>query len=1150
MFPFKRFFFVFFGFLFFGFTNVSIAQEESFHRIGVEHGISHSVINSIQKDKYGFMWFATGNGLCKFDGKSTKVYLPSRKNTRIGLKDYNIVNIKLCNNGDLMLSSFSKIYRYSYSNDAFIDLTDSDEFKKKLSNHVYNKIEVLSDSVLCITVLNKAFTYNFYTHHIDSVLNQKPGEEVQQITNFCKSLEKGFYFVARYQSIYKVNPITKEESLFYKIENNSKIGSYEVGNPEIFGDSLYLSVRNVGVAILNLKTKVIDRIIDLSNYNYNIANSFHVFNSNLWIGTSDNGIFKVSLNNDSIYNFVYEKSNLNSIPSNQIICSYFDPNGVLWYGSGDGGVFYLDLKEKVFHKRFHVEGKANTLPFKSVIGIFEDSKQRIWLGSWVEGFAVFNRRNNTFEHVKPYGPNQEGMEWHSALCRFVELKSGDILGLNWINGLWRIKKMPIKSKVKWKISKVYDELNVTNKSLNWSGRDMWYKKETDELWIVTNDSKLTKLNFKTKEVSGVQKVNDTSEIPRRNYAWCTIEDNSHNLYIGSNFFGLFIYNYQKNTLKRYSGDKYHIHGFPASHVKCAYIDNKGKVWMGTGGEGLISLDTATKKFTQFTTDEGLSNNVIYSILEDDNNNLWISTDHGLSKFNKSTGIFTNYFISDGLLDNEYGFNSGCKAKDGTLFFGGKNGFIFFNPESIKKDSTIMPLVITNFSIFNKSVNIGDTILGYIPLSKNINETKEIRLSYKHSLFTIDFAALHFREHDKIKYEYMLDGLDNSDWIETDIEHSKATFTNLSGGTYKFKLRAYNPDGILTPEKTLLVIYIDPPFWKTWWFILCAILISIISIVLFFRARTKYLVKRKKMLELQVAERTEDLQKKTMEVQLANEELVAQSEEIQQNLEQIAQQNIHITHLYTEQTDNIQVSQRIQQSILPLRKNIESNVGSILLYYKPKDIVSGDFYWFYETDTYNYVAIVDCTGHGVSGAFMTLMAYNLLNQVLLQLQNPTPAEILNQLTILLIDALKQKTDDAITKDGMDASLIRISKNKGKVLYAGAGLKTYHIRNGELTQIEGNKYAVGILPNQRMPLFEDKEIDIAKGDLLYLFSDGIPGQFGGKSGDEKLKYGQFRSYIETICKYPINEQESLIEKLISDWKGEFDQTDDMILMGIQF
>jgi signal transduction histidine kinase len=297
-------------------------------------------------------------------------------------------------------------------------------------------------------------------------------------------------------------------------------------------------------------------------------------------------------------------------------------------------------------------------------------------------------------------------------------------------------------------------------------------------------------------------------------------------------------------------------------------DKEGNMWIGTIGAGLNKLDGKTDQFTVYRVADGLPHNIIQGILFDKDENLWISTNNGLSKFNQKQKQFTNYGFSDGLQSAEYTKTSCLKTKDGMMLFGGVNGFNAFYPENIIPNQFIPNVVFTDFKLFSKPIAIGERINKRVILPKSISELKELKLSYNENFISFEFTALDYYCPEKNRYSFKMEGFDD-DWRFTDARNRTATYTNLNPGTYTFRVKASNNEGVWNETGAAIKITIFPPWWQTWWFRIISFLTLTSLLVLFFFYRVSALNKQKRILEIMVAERTTQLQNANAELKELN-----------------------------------------------------------------------------------------------------------------------------------------------------------------------------------------------------------------------------------------------------------------------------------------
>jgi serine phosphatase RsbU (regulator of sigma subunit) len=263
---------------------------------------------------------------------------------------------------------------------------------------------------------------------------------------------------------------------------------------------------------------------------------------------------------------------------------------------------------------------------------------------------------------------------------------------------------------------------------------------------------------------------------------------------------------------------------------------------------------------------------------------------------------------------------------------------------------------------------------------------------------------------------------------------------------------------------------------------------------------------------------------------------------------IEQQKALVEEQHQDITDSIKYAQRIQGAILPPKNLWEKILPNSFVLYMPKDILSGDFYWIEETKDYVYVAAADCTGHGVPGALISIVNYNLLNKAVLEKGLVLPSDILDAVNLWLTESLHQTYRESAVRDGMDVTLIAIHKHSNEVLFTGANNPIYIISNGELKQIKGDKFPVGAFVEDKIQKFTTKRFTVEKGDFIYLFSDGFADQFGGGNG-KKYKYAPFQQKLVSISNLPLSEQRKLMKNEFNRWKGDLEQVDDVLLIGIR-
>jgi Y_Y_Y domain/Two component regulator propeller len=338
---------------------------------------------------------------------------------------------------------------------------------------------------------------------------------------------------------------------------------------------------------------------------------------------------------------------------------------------------------------------------------------------------------------------------------------------------------------------------------------------------------------------------------------------------------------------------------PGNYVISILETKSGNIWLGTYGNGICKYVENEGKdyFVNYSEEQGMCNNVAYAIEEDLHGNLWISTDKGLSKFNPETEKFQNFYANDGLLSDQFYWSASFADENKNLYFGGIEGLNYFSPEEIESYPIAPQPVFTEFSIFNNPVKVGDKYHSRVILDKPIDQTEQIKLSYRDAVFSIEFSALDYFLPNKIRYAYKMEGVDQN-WVEVPASRRFANYTNLSGGEYIFKVKAANSDGVWNETPATLIIQVKPPFWQTFWFQILAVLIVAAMIILYIRSRTRFLKEQKRILKQKVRERTHRIEEQKQELEKQNLKIARQRDEVIELNEKVKMVTQHQLRFFT------------------------------------------------------------------------------------------------------------------------------------------------------------------------------------------------------------------------------------------------------------
>ncbi|NJO87860.1 MAG: SpoIIE family protein phosphatase [Chloroflexia bacterium] len=487
--------------------------------------------------------------------------------------------------------------------------------------------------------------------------------------------------------------------------------------------------------------------------------------------------------------------------------------------------------------------------------------------------------------------------------------------------------------------------------------------------------------------------------------------------------------------------------------------------------------------------------------------------------------------------------------NGKVLIGSLHGLIIYDP--LQEDLNLSPPLthITSVKLFFEEVDWATSDYSDGRTSW-FNVPVNLILAPNQNHITFEFTGINLKSQAQVRYQWKLSPLETN-WSPPS-QKNEITYSELSPGDYKFYVKSYNEDGAADIEPAIFEFSIRKPFYETTWFIVVSILFFAASGFVILRWRTKQLQYAKVKLEKEVAKRTSQLKREKELVEEQNHKIMQQSEELESQTDKLFQYTALLEIQNRDIRDSINYARTIQKAVLGSRNLIRKILPKSFVLYIPKDIVSGDFYWFSEQDKYVYVAAVDCTGHGVPGALMSIIGYHLLKEALNENKQKTAGEILDKLNISLIDMLSTHKTKGFSKNGMDIALCRIDIEKNELNFAGAMRPLYWLKNdfnSKIEVIKPNRYGIGD-EKQKSHQFKNHFIPLNSGDRCYLFTDGYTDQFGGKD-DKKFLGRRFKELLLSLKGLPIQENESILFDTFAEWKGnKKEQTDDILIIGLEF
>lgn len=838
--------------------------------------------------------------------------------------------------------------------------------------------------------------------------------------------------------------------------------------------------------------------------------------------------FYVATENDGIYQLGYKNNNFGS--SGKIAASvpelvsvediYEDNISNLWLSTFGKGIIRLTNKGNGEFSTIAYYNTLNGFVSDNVKTIFGDREGNIWSGNYGKGLTLITTK--TFSSLKFDNPAVA-----SNIFSFCFNQQFKWAGTS--NGLVKMEAAT------GKIIKFYTK----GSGMPWDTVTAIYSDGGTELWIGTGKNGLFRMDTKQEKINkfflgdGVLENSITAISGKGNQIWVGTKKGLCNLISGTNKIRWYTINQGGlphnliNSIYIDTSDKVWV--TTRSNI-LAYIDNgkvykvplnpsrgittmgpitqdsDSRIWIGSNGNGVFRMESDS--IVNLTSKEGLLSDYCYSIICDDKKNIWVGHKTGLSRIRTSDFSIKPVQRIEGTTESfQFNPNAIIKDQNGKIWFGSNKGIVIYDPS---KENPLRPSPVLVFT----SIKINDQ-------EKEINN--KIILSPGNYKIRFDFLGISLKEPTLVSYQYKLVGYDQ--WSEI-TKNTTITYNHLTEGEYKFILNASSGEGSVSETPLSVDIIIRKPLWKRFWFFpICILLLASVTVTYIKRREYKFLTE-KRILEEKVRERTSEIQ--------------TQKNEIEQQRDLIEEKNFNIT-------SSIQYARQIQNTVLPPKELIDDLFPDNFLLSRPKDIVSGDFFWLSEIDHKIVFTVADCTGHGVPGAFMSILGITLLNEIVNMEGVLKSDAIVTELRERVIQTLRQNKENLSNSDGMDLSLCVLDRQQKLIQYTGALNDMVYIRDGELNVVKADRTSVCVLYNN-IGEFTLKEINYKKGDIFYLYSDGYYDQFGGKY-DKKFMCLKFHQILLEIHELPLLKQKEILESRLNDWKMDTDQTDDITVLGIR-
>jgi ligand-binding sensor domain-containing protein len=1112
------------------FALTSFSQNYKINHYTINQGLSQSVIYSLFQDSRGFIWVGTQDGLNRFDGYSfiKFLHIPSDTNS---LSDNWVYSISEDKNGNLWIGTRRGLCMYNFALNKFNRFAHNPEYQNDpYRDNVYGcavskEGKIYTNTPPLVNIFDPKSKK--LTHYMNSIgANQKVEERSLPIIIDKEDI----VWAATISGLARFDPKTEKFTNFVNkaTDNNSISNSSVLALFEDDQNRIWIGTHS-GIDVFNKNDNRFYRNpIVLNNSSVLVRSIVQDKKGFYWIGTQGNGMLKLSYENNkiTIQNQITSKDQLSpSFLNNSFVNSLFiDQSQNLWIGTLNG-LDKTDLKDPKF-RLYRKSSESNSIDLLDnvIASIYKDSKGNVWVGNWGKGLNIVDRTTNKTLHFSTllHGKKHLANDFVHVIFEYNDKE----IWIGTSDGIFVYQNDQFIS---------LNKHNNTNKIPDFAGNRTvcMLKDKFNNVWVGTQGG-LYYLDLVNKKFKCFTSSGENGKRLSDNLIYSLALDYNYNLWIATKN-GLDRYNYDTDQIENFARDEKSKNTLSDNYIVSLCYTSDSTLWIGTKN-GINRLKIKNNIFKYYTEADGLESNIIYEIVEDDFGNMWFGTGKGLSELKKNQSRIKTYTEEDGLQGAEFNLRASYKSKDGEIFFGGMNGFNSFNPHELFENKFIPSIEFTSFEKLNKKG------------TENIHIVSKdtVVLNYGDISFNVEFSALEYTSSNKNRYLYKLDGTSSS-WI--DIGNKRAlTFSSLSPNTYQLWIKGSNNDGIWNETGTFITIEVLPPWWRSNIAYAVYILIIIFSVVFFIRHRERSLIEQKKVLEKKVKERTEEVEQQKNEIIDKNDELEQQNFEILTQRDTLTLQNEKISKQNKQIKDSIQYASRIQSAILPSTTILNQHNIEHFLIFRPKDIVSGDFYWIKQTNDHLLIAVADCTGHGVPGAFMSMLGNAFLNEIMNHSDITETSQVLERLRDLIISSLEQSGDDSVTRDGMDIAFCKMNLRTNEVQFAGAYNSLLIVRSGELIEIKANRFPVGHY-YKGLQTFDNSIFQFQSGDTLYMLTDGILDQFGGENGG-KYSSKRLRSLLLEVSQLPMYKQKELIEISLDNWmNNKYEQIDDITLLGLK-
>ncbi|MCU4175847.1 ligand-binding sensor domain-containing protein [Carboxylicivirga sp. N1Y90] len=1073
--------------------GMDYSSKLNVHQFTIADGLSNGNITSLYQDSRGYVWIGTADGLNRYDGYKFDVFRhnPMDSTTIVGNSIQAIVETS---DGNIWIGTKN-------SGIAIWNRTDGS----------FNNINT----------------------------NSEPFKEIKEAGVFGMRVINGDVWIKTRNFVFRIDEKLASYDVYGHYSSVFKTGSGACYPIVEDGESLWIGSKD-GLHHFDTDSKTFTKIaLRTENSKDELSDVLAINDSVLMVSTLD-GVMRYDTKNETIMS-----SSLSGGQSvnEQMLCMLQDGDNIL-LGTTDG---IKIAHPPFFHFSTFDHFGISDADIKNVSVLMVDNGGILWAGTKQDGLFKVDRKPHKFSLISREEP-ELALESYDFSAVYVDDENQMWLGTS-NKGIYRIDRSSGRMR-HFNILPVYTSENdpAILSILKDSKGKVWIGSSYG-IYVIENDySNVREFDYSNspefKTLLASNRINDI------------IEDQLGNIWFATQF-GL--YRYNGKTLSSYFSDNEKEASLCHDEINALYEDSDGWIWIGTNN-GVNVFNHTEANFTriqnQFDGNAELSHNIVLSFSEDLDKRIIIGTQSGLSYYDKKIyktgfwkdnpalatnkiyaievdrynriwlsssdgisyllpdGSYFRFSEKDGVPEHSFNIGSSFNHDSSTLFFGGDKGLSIIQADSLSQNLHLPQVIITDLTIKRKG-----------KLSKDYKgDVRDVNIRYSRNLLIhVEFSGMEYTNPKLNSYMVFLEGYDDS-WRKI-TNDNYVDFSNLSPGSYVLKIKGANSDLVWNNEPTELVIEVVPPLWMSNYAYAFYLILGFFLIQTLINYRIRNYRRAYKALQ----EKAHD--KKKIEAQKET-----------------------LSNINQSLTDSISYAKRIQEAMIPSEEMVQSIFPESFVYFRPKDIVSGDFYWTFQRDNKVFMAAVDCTGHGVPGAFMSIIGFDLIKNIVEIRGIECPANILNVLNKEVVATFNKNGAKGINSklnvnDGMDVSLIVYDRSKGLIEFAGAMNPLYIIHDNEINNYKGNRFPIGYMSADSTSLFTKQEIKVERGDIVYMFSDGYADQFGGPEG-KKFKYRRFRHLLLNIHKLPVLDQKAILHQKMEEWMGnEHEQIDDILLLGLK-